>query len=245
MKRSKRRNTGFALRLAALIFAAIVLASSLILIILARAGVFDRPKPLQDGFIQETVKEQDHYEALGYDLELQSVGRFSGLYVEDGSLETVGDILMVQIKNNGDHDLRLARLTLTYSDGDAEFEITNLPAGKSVYVLEKNRRTYSDERHLSVEMADVVKFKDNMDVFPDRYEITGLDGALNVKNISTTDISGDLYVYYKYFSQDQLYGGITFRAKIPGGVKAGEIRQISAGHFNPDNCIVLAVTTEG
>ena len=129
-----------------------------------------------------------------------------------------------------------------------EYGVTSIELGAQSCnnaVLEKNRRTYSDERHLSVEMADVVKFEDNMDVFPDRYEITGLDGALNVKNISTSDISGDLYVYYKYFSQDQLYGGITFRAKIPGGVKAGEIRQISAGHFNPDNCIVLAVTTEG
>lgn len=245
MKYSKRKKRYSKLRLATLIFAAVILVLSLVLIILACMGVFDRSKPLTDGLYQHLAVEQEHFEALGQGLELLGVGRFSGLYVEDGSMDTVNDVLMIQIKNNGDQDLRLARLTLTYSDGDAEFEITNLPAGKTAVVLEKKRRDYADERHLSVKLTDVVKFDDNMDVFSDRYEITGLNGALNVKNISASNIDGDVYVYYKYISGDMLYGGITFRAKIIGGIKAGELKQISAGHFNPENCIILAVTSEG
>jgi hypothetical protein len=38
------------------------------------------------------------------------------------------------------------------------------------------------------------------------------------------------------------YGGITYRIRIEGGLKAGEIRQGTAAHFNPDNSTVVFVT---
>jgi hypothetical protein len=233
------------LRRSAIIFASTVLAVSLTLLVLIWLGVFDRQKPLTDGLIRQSRLEQTHFEKLGHNLELEGVGRYSGLYMEDGSMDEIADVMMIRIKNTGDYDLRLARLFLTYSDGTAEFEITNLPAGKTMVVLEKNRRPYSEDEHLSVKLEDVVSFEENMDVFSDRYEITGMDGALNIKNDSNADVNGDLYVYYKYISGDMLYGGVTFRSKISGGLKAGELRQVSAGHFHPDNCILLAVTSEG
>ena len=47
---------------------------------------------------------------------------------------------------------------------------------------------------------------------------------LNVPNISDEDIPGDVVVYYKHASADMLYGGITYRVTISGGIKAGESR---------------------
>ena len=133
---------------------------------------------------------------------------------------------------------------LSYGEFTGEFVITDLPAGKTVIVLEKNRSTFPKQDYLSFMLQDVVRFKENMDVCADRFEITGMEGALNVRNISQTDIDGDVYVYYKMISGDVLYGGITFRVKIEGGLRAGELRQVSSEHFSPDRCMIMSVTTE-
>jgi hypothetical protein len=49
-------------------------------------------------------------------------------------------------------------------------------------------------------------------------------------------------VYYKNSTADLLYGGITYRAKVRAGLKAGEIRQINAGHFNPESSVIVMIT---
>ena len=81
-----------------------------------------------------------------------------------------------------------------------------------------------------------------MDVPTEIYHISGLKGTINLENRSDKDISGDIYVYYKYIADDILYGGITFRAKISGGISAGQIKQVASSHFDPQQCIVLDIT---
>ena len=56
------------------------------------------------------------------------------------------------------------------------------------------------------------------------------------------DISGDIYIYYKFAATDIFYGGITFRVRVEGGLKAGELRQIPAGHFKPGECRIVQVS---
>lgn len=224
-------------------FFAGLLIAAIIMIILIGTGrlTFGDTQQPNDSLGQIEVG-QTETQALGSDLELQGIGRYAGLYLEDGSDDIVSNIMMVRVKNTGEKDLQLAKLRIKYADFTAEFEITNLPAGRTVVVLEKNRHTYVEQKHVSASLENVVFFQTQMDVFADKFELTGLDGVLNVKNISGSDISGDIYVYYKYFARDELYGGITFRAKINGGLKDGEIRQVSAGHFDPDECIVVNIT---
>ena len=52
-------------------------------------------------------------------------------------------------------------------------------------------------------------------------------------------------MYYKNSATDLLYGGITYRSKVSGGLKAGEIRQITAGHYNPKSSSIVMVTIAG
>ena len=238
----KKRTHRKRLHTVAIVFVSVILAAALILLMLYGLGFFN--KEPAEGFLHQSCIEQDRVEDLGFSLQLQGVGRFSGQFLEDGSNTRVSDVMMVQIKNTGDTDLRLARLCLSFPDATAEFEITDLPAGKTVMVLEKNRQSYRDREYLSVKLQDVVMHQENMDVCEDRFSITALPGALNVRNISNEDISGDVYVYYKYISGDTLYGGITFRAKISGGIKSGELRQTGAAHFDPDRSIILCVSME-
>ena len=63
----------------------------------------------------------------------------------------------------------------------------------------------------------------------------------NIKNISSEDISTDVYVYFKKTDENgDYFGGITFRSNA-GSLKAGEFKQISAPHFIKENSEVLLV----
>ena len=225
-------------------FASLSLAASLTLLLLVYFDVLPFGKEKHpEGFWSDAQVLRQDTEVLGHGLELQGSGRFCGAYLEDGSLDPVSDVLMIQIRNTTDKDLQLAKLSLVYQNFTAEFEITNLPAGKTLVVLEKNRKPFVDQHYLNMSLSSVVFFQEQMDIQADRYEITGMDGAMNLKNISTSDTEGDIYIYYKYTAAEELYGGITFRVKVPGGIKAGELRQVNAQHFDPETCMILAVTS--
>lgn len=198
-----------------------------------------------ESFFQKAELIQTQSEQLCDGLLLQGVGRYTGLFLEDGSRDQVNDVLMIQLKNTGKRDLQLAGLSLTFEDFTAEFDITNLPAGATMIVLEKNRRPFVNQRYLNMSLRNVVYFDKNLGVDADIFEVTGKDGAISLKNVSSLPIEGDIYVTYKYISGDILYGGITFRATLPGGLKSGEIKQITARHFVPENCVVVQIGTGG
>lgn len=178
---------------------------------------------------------------LGYGLEITDVGSYTGIYMEDGSDELVSDVMMIVVQNNGESDLQLGQITVSCGEEQFSFSVTNLSAGSRAVLLEQERRPEPDGVPASAVLENPVLFEEPMDLCADVIEIGGLDGMLNVRNISETDISGDVYVYYKYAASDLFYGGITFRVRIEGGLKAGELRQVPAVHFDPDGCAVVQV----
>ncbi len=178
---------------------------------------------------------------LGYGVYIEKVGSYTGIYMEDGSDQLVSGVMMIRIHNTGDDDIQLMNVLVHYTDADFRFMVTNLPAGATAVVLERDRKACPEGVPTAALAENVVLFEEKMDPRGEMFEISGMDGALNVKNISDTDVTGDIYVYYKYKTQDIYYGGITFRVSISGGLKAGEVRQIMTSHFNPDSCEVLLV----
>ena len=50
---------------------------------------------------------------LGSGLSLMSVNRYAGAFVEDGSDETVSDVLAITVRNDGDKTVQYAQITLT------------------------------------------------------------------------------------------------------------------------------------
>lgn len=175
-------------------------------------------------------------------LVVTSLAKYTGIYMEDGSDETVSGVLMAVLENQSKEALQYAEITLTYGDSmQAEFTVTNLPAGEKVVLLEKDRLQYRNEVPAATAAKNVV-FVPEFTMHKDTIQVSGLQGMLNVKNISDKDITGDIYVYYKNSAADLLYGGITYRTKVAGGLKAGEIRQINAGHYNPKGSAIVMVT---
>ena len=178
---------------------------------------------------------------LGDGLVIVRTDAFSGVYMEDGSDEVVRDLLMIVLENRSREALQYAKIRLDYTDAQAVFEVTNLPAGKRVVLVEKNRMSWPDEQPLGAYVENAA-FVEAFPMHEDIFQITTADGVINVKNISREDISGDIFVYYKNVGGELYYGGITYRVRIEGGLKAGEIAQLMTAHYYEDASEILMVS---
>ena len=194
--------------------------------------------------VQIDLEEQSAIN-LGYGLEIVDSGKYTGIYMEDGSDEVVSGIMMIAVHNTSEQDVQYAQIQAVCGEKEYEFVLTNLAAGAKVVLLDQQRREASGAALTSAVAENVALFSEPMDLMEDTIEIGGLDGMLNVKNLSAANITGDIFVYYKYASEDMFYGGITFRVRIEGGLAAGELRQIPAGHYSPKGCALVQVTVNG
>ncbi len=203
----------------------------------------DVPDPIGDDK-ETTVDSTDTFEPiiLPDDLRITEVGSYTGIYMEDGSDEIVTDVMMLVLENTAEKDLQIAKIRLVYSDFTAEFEVTSLPSGESVVLLEKNRHAVSKEKIQSAKATDIVFFDKALNLQNDRLKVVGNDGTIAVTNITKTDISDNIYLYYKNSAKDMLYGGITYRVCINGGIAAGETAKVLTEHYTPDGSRILWIT---
>ncbi len=199
-------------------------------------------QPTQPSDPKVETEPEEGVISLAGNLTISYLGKYAGIFMEDGTDEVVSNVMMLIVRNDGTEDLQLARINLYYADYTAQFEVTNLPVGESVVLLEKNRHAFENADYTRAEAVNVVHFAEPMPMMKETFEITGGDGYLDVKNISGADISGDVFVYYKNSASDLLYGGITYRARLSGGIKAGETMRIMTGHYHEGASRLLMVT---
>ena len=196
--------------------------------------------------VQPTTPPEDQMgKNLGKGLVLLDVNKYTGIYMEDGTDEIVSDVLMLIVSNEGEQDIQYAELTVPTSKGEAVFSLTTLPVGEKVVLLEQNRMLWSaDEDYLDVNVKNLAVFSEPLSLCESQLKFQNLDGVINITNISGKDINGDITVYYKNAATDLLYGGITYRIRLEGGLKADEIRQIMASHFSKSGSRIMFATVE-
>lgn len=153
-------------------------------------------------------------------------------FPEDGSFVEKKDVLTLKVKNESDKAIQFLRIKVTTDQKEMLFEITTLPVNMEVNVFEKSGQTLSkDEKILEISGENRVDFEKPISLMRETFELDVHDKVINVRNISKNDIGSDIYLYYKKKDKDGNYfGGITFRSKVEG-LKAGELKQISASHF--------------
>lgn len=173
---------------------------------------------------------------------ITEVGSYTGIYFEDGSDEIVTDVMMLVLKNTTEKDLQMAKIRLVYSDFTADFEVTDLPSGESVVLPEKNRHSTVKEEIQSAVVTDIVFFDKAMSLQNDRLSVVGDDSSIAVTNITKTDISDNIYLYYKNTANGMLYGGITYRVCFNGGIAAGETANVLTEHYTPGGSRILRIT---
>lgn len=183
--------------------------------------------------------------SLNNDLEILDIGSYTGAYVEDGTDEIVSGILMLKVRNNGEDTVEYAKLTMDIAGQTAEFTVSTLKPGATIVLQEKNRMAYDRNASYSataVVCENLALFQQPLNLYEDRISIQILDGAINVTNISQEDISGKISIYYKNTAAGVYYGGITYRVTLENGLKAGEIRQMTASHFSDTGSEILFLT---
>ena len=194
---------------------------------------------------EESVIESEPEKPLEA-IEIISVEAYTGPFVEDGSDEPVENVMMITVKNNSQQTLQYAEAVLTFGSTAAQFAFSTLRPGEVMSVLEKNRLEYQGETVPdSCQFENVIYFAEEPDLCSDKIQISGLDGAFNVRNISGEDLSGNIAIYYKNKQEQGYFGGITYRVVIQGGMAKDEIRQLVVNHFKADQSqIVFADYTE-
>lgn len=184
--------------------------------------------------------EQSQAAFLGDSLYITDVGNYTGAYMEDGTDEFVSNVLMIVLKNENTMALQLARIHLVYSDFTADFEVTNLPAGESVVLLEKNRHAYVEEKFMRSSMENVVFFQTPMSLCEDQVKLTGGNGEITVENLSD-QVLGEVFIYYKNSAVDLFYGGITYRARLEAGLQPGDSMKLLTTHYYQNACTIIDV----
>lgn len=196
------------------------------------------------------VTETDKKFAYGYELSseidyritIEDIYLYSGEYIEDGSFENCENVAAIKVKNGSDSDIQLIRIKVETDAKELMFEITTLNSGSTVIALEKSKQSLADdEKILGIETVNRADFDGDVTLKEDSFVIKGNLATVNIKNISTTEIQKDIYVYYKKKDTNGNYfGGITFRTKAEG-IRPGEIKQLPAANFDPSDSEVLFV----
>lgn len=173
---------------------------------------------------------------------VEKVGRYAGIFVEDGSDEIVSDVFAITVVNNSDKMLQYAQVVITCGGEEYTFDMSTIPAGARAQVLEKDKKALPEDLSgAQTVLTTVTEFQEAPSTYPEVFELTPFEYSVNIKNISKSDISGDVYVYYKTKVGDLYMGGITYRAKVTD-LAAGEEKSAYASHFYGSDSEILFVT---
>ena len=194
------------------------------------SGIFDK------------AQSQNEEISLDDNLTITAIESYNGSFVEDGSDEAVEDVLMITIENNGEQTLQYAEAQLVFDDVTAEFAFSTLRPGECMIVLEKNRMEYPRKDEVTeAQIQNVIYFTEELSFCEEQLELSVMDGAFNIKNISGEDLSGNIAIYYKNKQDDVYFGGITYRVVIEGGIEKDGIKQVMTNHFKIDESEVMFV----
>ena len=190
----------------------------------------------------EQVGIQFPCQVPGYDLVVEKLAPYSGMFVEDGSNANVSDVAMIMVKNQGDYPIEYTQITVEYADQTLSFYISALPVGGRMVVQEKEGKKVPNGEALSA-TAMVVRRAD-MEMSEGVISVTDNgDNTLTVENLTDKTIP-TVRVFYKYYMEDEdIYvGGIAFTlrlTRLPPHAK----RTVQPSHFTSAYSRVVMVLT--
>ena len=172
-------------------------------------------------------------------LQILYVGPYSGPYYEDGSSDEVSSVASMLLENVSRQHLQYAELSLDIGGKTALFQISDLPPGERVLVLEANRLQIWPEQ-------DATLLKDRtVQTFTAPADDSFLDfrsdgGNLTVTNNGKRTVNSVDVSYKLRQDKETLLGGVSFHVRF-GKLAAGESRTVAAGHYDPDKCTIVYV----
>ncbi|MBQ2785124.1 MAG: hypothetical protein IJF02_01280 [Oscillospiraceae bacterium] len=159
----------------------------------------------------------------GSGLIAEHTAQYEGPFLENETQEPVSGVMALMVYNPGAGFVDNALLCLQQGERILLFEITMLPPGSRVLVLEKNGQLYSEEAFsqcvcLSLEFIPDMVAQDII--------VSEENGTLVVENRSDRNVNGVTLCYKQFDHKEGFYlGGYTNRASI-GNLLPGETRTV-------------------
>ena len=178
----------------------------------------------------------------GYDLTIERIAPYNGMFVEDGSNANIQNVAMLLVKNNGDFPVEYTQIRVVCGQEALLFDISALPAGEKLVVQEKTGKTISASKATSA--SALVVQRANMDMSESQVQVTDNgDNTLTVKNLTNETIP-TVRIFYKYYMEDEklFVGGIAFTVRI-SRLGAGASVTIQPSHYTSQTSRVVMVLT--
>ena len=176
----------------------------------------------------------------GYDLTIEKMGPYNGVFVEDGSNADIKNVAMLLVKNNGDFPVEYTQIRVMCGQEELLFDVSALPAGEKLVVQEKTGKTVSESKATSA--SALVVQRANMEMSENKVRvIDNGDNTLTVKNLTNETIP-TVRIFYKYYMEDEklFVGGIAFTARI-SRLNAGASVTIQPSHYTSQTSRVVMV----
>ena len=187
--------------------------------------------------------EDNRESSLGNGIYIVSSEPYTGPFWEDGSDTAEEDIWSLKIVNSSDEDIEYLKIHAATAEAEGNFEVTVLPAGGELIVLESSAAAYpQDAEDARYDAENLAFFQEERSILPEQLTLYGQDNWIKAENISGEDIAGDICVYYKNLEDGIFQGGITYRAVFPGGMAAGEAEEQEVLHYMKDTSQIMYVT---
>lgn len=180
------------------------------------------------------------YTASIDELTLLAVYNYSGYYIEDGSEDEIDSVAVLEVTNNSDQVIEYAAVTLTADSQTLTFQISLLPAGATVLVMEADRQSCSETAAFTYEGSEIA-WLSSLDMCEDQVSVsTDGSGAITVTNISDETIP-ELRLFYKNkLDTDEYVGGIAYTVKLEN-LAAGAAQTVYPSHYDPEYGEVMMV----
>lgn len=178
----------------------------------------------------------------GYDLTIEKMAPYNGMFVEDGSNAISQNVAMLLVKNNSDFPVEYTQIRVACGQEELLFDISALPEGEQLVVQEKTGKTISAGKATSA--SALVVQRANMEMSESEVQVTDNgDNTLTVKNLTNETIP-TVRVFYKYYMEDEklFVGGIAFTVRI-SRLGAGASVTIQPSHYTSQTSRVVMVLT--
>lgn len=178
---------------------------------------------------------------MGTDLLAVRTVEYSGPFWEDGSNEEVLKVAALIVENQGELMVSSGAVIVEFGKDRMVFELSFLPPGGKVLVLEKERKYYSNESPVSCYGWTKKEYPENPGLIS--VESTGLNGMTITNHTGCTVPS--IEVHYKNFDLESgMYmGGITY-CIIEEDLMPREVRALSPDNFAARESRIVQVLQE-
>lgn len=178
----------------------------------------------------------------GYDLVIEKLAPYQGMFVEDGSNVQVDEVAMLLLHNEGDQPLEFAQIVVEYEGESLLFEVSALPAGERAVVQEKTGKPVPDTAPKS--SGALVVHRASLEMSSEQVSVRDNgNNTLTITNLTDQPIS-TVRVFYKYYMEDQdlFVGGIAFSMRLTR-LGAGASVTVQPSHYTSETGRVVMVLT--